>query len=80
MSWLDEARQKAAQTQKNDLETEFSPNTPDGRERLERRLKMMYDNATEREIAKAVDNAIDRFPAPFDEKTFMDFLRVKLED
>lgn len=80
MSWLDEARQKAAQTQKNDLETEFSPNTPDGRERLERRLKMMYDNATEREIAKAVDNAIDRFPAPFDEKAFMDFLRVKLED
>ena len=66
--------------QKNDLETEFSPNTPDGRERLERRLKMMYDNATEREIAKAVDNAIDRFPAPFDEKAFMDFLRVKLED
>ncbi len=80
MSWLDEARQKAAQMQKNDLETEFSPNTPDGRERLERRLKMMYDNATEREIAKAVDNAIDRFPAPFDEKAFMDFLRVKLED
>ena len=80
MSWLDEARQKAARTQKNDLETEFSPDTPDGRERLERRLKMMYDNATEREIAKAVDNAIDRFSAPFDEKAFMDFLRVKLED
>ncbi len=80
MSWLDEARQKAAQMQKNDAGTEFSPDTPDGRERLERRLKMMYDNATEREIGKAVDDAIDRFSAPFDEKAFMDFLRAKLED
>ncbi len=80
MSWLDEARQKAAQMQKNDTGTEFSPDTPDDRERLERRLKMMYDSATEREIGKAIDDAIDRFSAPFDEKTFMDFLRAKLED
>ena len=80
MSWLDEARQKAAQMQKNEVGTGFSPDTPDGRERLERRLKMLYDNATEREIATAVDDAIDRFSAPFDEKVFMDFLRVKLED
>lgn len=80
MSWLDEARQKAAQAHRNDVETEFAPDTPDGRERLERRLKMMYDNATEREIAKAVDDAFDRYSAPFDEKAFMDFLRTKLED
>lgn len=41
---------------------------------------MLYDDATEREIDKAVDDALDRFDAPYDEKAFMTFLQTKLED
>ena len=79
MSWLDEARQiiKEKQTEREDS---FSPDVPEQRERLIKRLKMIYDNATEREINKAIDDALDRFDPPYDEKAFMDFLRTKLED
>ena len=58
----------------------FAPDSAEQREQLIKRLKMIYDNATEREINKAIDEALDRFSPPYEEKTFMDFLRVKLED
>ena len=79
MSWLDEARQiiKEKQTEREDS---FSPDVPEQRERLIKRLKMIYDNATEREIEKAIDDALDRFAPSYEEKKFMDFLRTKLED
>ena len=79
MSWLDEAQQiiKEKQTKNEDF---FSPDVPEQREHLIKRLKMIYDNATEREIEKAIDDALDRFAPPYEEKTFMDFLRTKLED
>lgn len=58
----------------------FFPADADKREKLVSRLKMLYDNATEREINKAIDEALDRFDPPYDEKAFMVFLRTKLED
>lgn len=81
MSWLEEAQQKIKQKQ-TDTQTDsgFFPADDDEREKLINRLKMLYDNATEREINKAIDEALDRFDPPYDEKTFMNFLRVKLED
>lgn len=79
MSWLEEARQKIEQKQET-TDTAFFPADADGREKLVSRLKMLYDNATEREINKAIDEALDRFDPPYDEKAFMLFLRTKLED
>ncbi|MBR1778059.1 MAG: hypothetical protein IJ752_05685 [Alphaproteobacteria bacterium] len=79
MSWLEEAQQKIKQKQETAADT-FDPNETEQRERLIRQLKMLYDNTTEREINKAVDEALDRFAPPYEEKGFMDFLRVKLED
>ena len=80
MSWLDEAQKIVKEKQKANEDAAFSPDNADQRERLTRRLKMIYDNATEREISKAIDDALDRFEPPYDEKAFMDFLRTKLED
>lgn len=80
MSWLDEARAIAKNKQNEENGGGFAPDTADGREKLTRRLKMLYDDATEREIDKAVDVALDRFDAPYDEKAFMAFLQTKLED
>ena len=79
MSWLEEAQQRINQ-KKRETPDVFDPNDAGQREKLERRLKMLYDNATEREINKAIDDALDRFDPPYEEKSFMDFLRTKLED
>ncbi len=80
MSWLDEAQAIIKNKQNVGDESDFAPNTADGREKLTRRLKTLYDNATEREIDKAVDDALDRFDAPYNEKAFIAFLQTKLED
>ena len=80
MSWLEEAQQIIKQKQKEEIEEVFNPANQAQREQLCKRLKMLYDNATEREIDKAIDNALDRFVPPYEEKAFMDFLRTKLED
>ncbi len=81
MSWLEEAQQKIKQKQENArTEDTFCPDNSEEREKLVNRLKMMYDNATEREINKALDEALEKFDPPYDEKDFMFFLRTKLED
>ncbi len=80
MSWLEEAQKLVKEKQRTNEETAFAPDNPEQRERLTGRLKMIYDNATEREINKAIDDALDRFEPPYDEKAFMAFLRTKLED
>lgn len=80
MSWLEEAQQKIKQKQTSDTESAFAPDDWEQREQLISRLKMLYDNATEREINKALDDALDRFAPPYEEKDFMNFLRTKLED
>ena len=81
MSWLDEARQIVKEKQNKTTTNEtFSPETEVQREILVNRLKMLYDNATEREINKAIDDALDSLDTPYEEKVFMKFLRTKLED
>ena len=79
MSWLEEAQQLIKQKQTSADEV-FDPTDTEQRERLVKKLKMLYDGATEREIDKAVDDALDRFSPPYEEKEFMNFLRTKLED
>ena len=79
MSWLEEAQQIVKQ-KSSSVPEQFDPNVSNQREQLVKRLKMLYDNATEREIEKAIDQALEHFSLPYDEKTFMDFLRIKLED
>ena len=79
MSWLEEAQQIVKQ-KSSSVSEQFDPNVSNQREQLVKRLKMLYDNATEREIEKAIDQALEHFSLPYDEKTFMDFLRIKLED
>jgi len=80
MSWLEEAQQKIKQKQEATAEQSFAPENREQREQLVKRLKMLYDNATEREIEKAIDDALDKFTPPYEEKAFMTFLRAKLED
>lgn len=82
MSWLDEAQQKIRekQTEEHPAADGFPIENQEFKEQLTRRLRLMYDNATEREIEKAIENAVDRLEPPYEEKSFMAFLRTKLED
>lgn len=79
MSWLEEAQQIVKQKQIGN-DASFAPDRPEQREKLVYHLKMLYDNATEREIEKAIDAALENFSKPYEEKAFMNFLRIKLED
>ena len=54
--------------------------TPESRENFIRELKMMYDNATNMEIEKALDWVMEQLPTPYDKKQVLQKIRVKLED
>lgn len=47
---------------------------------LVRRMKMTYDNASEREIEKAIDEAFEKLDDLSDTRALDAFLRVRLED
>ncbi len=81
MSWLDEARRIAEQKQAEAETFSESPlSSPEGRESLKKKLRMTYENATEREIEKALDSAEETLPAGSGEKEILMFVRTKLED
>lgn len=81
MSWLDEARRIAEQKQAEaETFSEAPLSSPEGRERLKKKLRMTYENATEREIEKALDSAEEALPAGCGEKEILLFVRPKLED
>lgn len=81
MSWLEEA-QKIIEKKQTDTATSsaFSCLSEAEREVLKKKLRSLYDNATEREIDKAIDQALEKVEKPYEEKAFMAFLRTKLED
>lgn len=50
------------------------------RDALVRRMRMTYDNASEREIEKAIDEAFEKLDDLTDTRALDAFLRVRLED
>lgn len=50
------------------------------RDALARRMRMTYDNASEREIEKAIDEAFEKLDDLTDTRALDAFLRVRLED
>lgn len=79
MSFLEDAQKviQKAQAQAHDV---ISLRTQDDIDQWERELSLSYNNATHYEIRRALDAAIDRYGTTPDKKTFLDFMRVKLED
>ena len=54
--------------------------TPESREQFIRELKMIYDNATNREIEKAVDWVLENNQPPYQKEIILKLIRPKLED
>ena len=80
MSWLDEAKKIAEQKMKENNNIKLSALLADeNKEALIRKLRLEYDDATEREIEKALNDAEEKFGQNPDEKTLNAFLRTKLE-
>lgn len=80
MSWLDEAKKIAEQKMKENNNIKPSALLEDeNKEALIRKLRLEYDDATEREIEKALNDAEEKFGQNPDEKTLNAFLRTKLE-
>ncbi|MGN1063317.1 MAG: hypothetical protein ACI4QM_03225 [Alphaproteobacteria bacterium] len=54
--------------------------TPAQTEAFIRYLRQTYENATETEINRALNQVMEDLPRPFHKKTFLQKMRVKLED
>ena len=80
MNLFEEAAAFMAQKQKAEPKGNDFLTTPASRESFVRELKMMYDNATNMEIEKALDWVMEQLPAPYDKKQVLQKIRVKLED
>lgn len=80
MNLFEEAAAFMAQKQKTENTESGFLTTPTSREDFVRELKMMYDNATNMEIEKALDWVMEQLPAPYDKKQVLQKIRVKLED
>ncbi len=81
MSFLDDAQAflKQKQSQKETPASDFLE-TPESRQALEKELRELYENATWNEIAKAIDWGMEVMEKPYDKKTFLQKIRIKLED
>lgn len=80
MNLFEEAAAFMAQKQKAQPENNNFLATPESREAFVRELKMMYDNATNMEVEKALDWVMEQMPAPYDKQQVLKKIRVKLED
>ena len=54
--------------------------TKEQQENMFEQLRETYDQATDTEIRRALEDAIDRYSTHPSKKEFFDFLRCKLED
>ncbi|MBQ3695671.1 MAG: hypothetical protein II938_01705 [Alphaproteobacteria bacterium] len=81
MSFLDDAQAFLKQKQNQQTQTEMVfLETPESRSAFEKELRELYENATWNEIGKAIDWGMEVMEKPYDKKTFLQKIRVKLED
>ena len=81
MSFLDDAQNFLKQKQKTEnTETSDFLTTPESRAAFEKELRDLYENATWNEINNAIDWGMEVMEKPYDKKTFLQKIRIKLED
>ena len=80
MSFLEDAQKFMQKAHTEDTSDLLSLKTQDELDHWEHELSLLYNNATHYEIRRALDAAVDRYGATPDKKTFLNFMRMKLED
>ena len=79
MNLFEEAAAFMAQHPKAQTENSFLQ-TLESREKFLRELKMLYENATNNEIEKALDSVLSQQTPPYDKNQILKKIRPKLED
>lgn len=81
MSFLQDAQAFMQKHPKQEEKTDvLSLATEEQKEKFIPKMRLLYDNATQREIDKALQEAIDRFGTHPEPQAIHDFMRLKLED
>ena len=81
MSFLDDAQKFLKQKQsEHNTSTSGFLETQESRSAFEKELRDLYENATWSEISTAIDWGMEIMEHPYDKKTFLQKIRVKLED
>ncbi len=81
MSWLEEAeainrRQAEAKNDKDILKL----SSDEEKEVFKKEIKDIYEQATEREITKALDMALEKFEPPYSRREFLYFIKQFVEN
>ena len=81
MSFLDDAQKflEQKQTEKSSDSSDFLE-TQESRTAFEKELRELYENATWNEINKAIDWGMEVMEKPYEKKSFLKKIRIKLED
>ncbi len=78
---LFEEAQKFMATRQKQIEPEQSfLSTNESKESFIRELKIIYDNATNMEIERALNWTMEQFSPPYNKSEILKKIRVKLED
>ena len=78
---LFEEAQKFMATRQKPIETEQSfLSTNESKESFIRELKMIYENATNTEIERALNWVMEQFSPPYNKSEILKKIRIKLED
>lgn len=80
MNLFEEAQKFMATHQPKNEEFSDFLSTPSAKEAFIRELKIIYDNATNAEIEKALDWVMEQFNPPYNKQDILKKIRVKLED
>ncbi len=79
MSWLKEAQEKINIKNKQEI-NQTSCHFLDDEEILTKEIRSIYENATTREVEKAINLAKEHLGTDCLKKDFLNFIRIKLED
>lgn len=78
---LFEEAQKFMATRQKPIETEQSfLSTNESKESFIKELKMIYENATNTEIERALNWVMEQFSPPYNKSEILKKIRIKLED
>lgn len=80
MNLFEEAQKFMATRQKPIAPEQSFLSTTESKESFIRELKMIYDNATNTEIERALNWTMEQFSPPYNKAEILKKIRVKLED
>ncbi len=80
MSWLEEAEAINKQKKEEAGEDILYLDTEEEIERFKEEIKAVYEQATDREINRGIDQVIEKYSSPYSKKEILYFMKQFVED